>query len=227
MPVRALIFDVDGTLAETEELHRAAFNAAFAEAGLGWDWTEALYTRLLKVAGGRERIAAYADEVGSAPLDIAGLHRRKSDLYNERIRQGPIALRPGIEALLRAAPERGLRLAIATTTGRANVVSLIAATLGESAVSWFASIRAAEDVSRKKPDPEVFNLVLADLGLAAADCVSFEDSANGLRAALAAGIPTIVTPSVYTQRDDFSGAAFVVKDLSGPFAISMLSGGPA
>lgn len=213
MPVRALIFDVDGTLAETEEIHRTAFNEAFAEAGIGWFWTEDLYARLLKVTGGRERIAAYGDESGSLPADIPALHRRKTDIYNERIRGGGIALRPGVERLIREARERGLPLAIATTTSRPNVISLIAATLGESAVTWFVSMRTGEDVSRKKPDPEVFNLVLADLGLDAADCVAFEDSANGLRAALAVGIATIATPSIYTKAEDFSAAALVLKDL--------------
>ena len=216
MPVRALIFDVDGTLAETEEIHRAAFNAAFSEAGLGWVWTEDLYARLLKVTGGRERIAAYGNEIGSLPDDIPALHRRKTAIYNERIRSGDIALRPGVERLIRKAREYGLPVAIATTTSRPNVIGLIAATLGEAAVTWFDSIRTGEDVSRKKPDPEVFDLVLADLGLAAADCVAFEDSANGLRAARAAGIPTIVTPSVYTQAEDFTAAAFVLKDLDEP-----------
>lgn len=213
MPVRALIFDVDGTLAETEEIHRVAFNKAFAEAGLGWIWTEELYAGLLNVTGGKERIAAYADQIGSQPFDIPALHRRKTDIYNERIRSGDIALRPGVERLIRTAREHGLPLGIATTTSRPNVISLIAATLGEDAVTWFASIRTGEDVARKKPDPAVFNLVLADLGLAAADCLAIEDSANGLRAAFAAGIPTIVTPSFYTQAENFSAALQVLKDL--------------
>jgi HAD superfamily hydrolase (TIGR01509 family) len=216
MPVRALIFDVDGTLAETEEIHRAAFNQAFAEAGLGWVWTEELYARLLKVTGGQERIAAYVQEFGCPPVDAPALHRRKTEIYNERIRCGNVALRPGVERLMRQARERGLALAIATTTSRPNVISLVAATLGESAVAWFASIRTGEDVARKKPAPEVFNLALADLGLAAADCVAFEDSANGLKAALAAGIPTIITPSIYTLGEDFSGAALVLRDLDEP-----------
>jgi HAD superfamily hydrolase (TIGR01509 family) len=147
-------------------------------------------------------------------VDIPALHRRKTHLYNDRIRSGDITLRPGVERLIRKARAHRLPLAIATTTSRPNVISLIAATLGESAVSWFASIRTGEDVARKKPDPEVFNLVLADLGLAAADCVAFEDSANGLKAALAAGIPTIVTPSLYTEAEAFSAAALVLRDLN-------------
>ena len=216
MPARALIFDVDGTLAETEEIHRAAFNEAFAEAGLDWVWTEELYARLLNVTGGRERIAAYVDEIRGMPVDIPALHRRKTDIYNERIRAGGIALRPGVERLIREARARRLSLAIATTTSRPNVSSLIAATLGEGAIGWFASIRTGEDVAPKKPDPEVFRLVLADIGMDGADCVAFEDSANGLRAALAASIPTIVTPSIYTCGEDFAGASLVLRNLDEP-----------
>jgi HAD superfamily hydrolase (TIGR01509 family) len=146
-------------------------------------------------------------------VDIAALHRRKTALYNERILAGGIMLRPGVQRLMRTAREQGVLLAIATTTSRANVISLIAATLGEGAVAWFASIRTGEDVTRKKPDPEVFNLVLADLAIPAADCLVFEDSANGLKAALAADIRAIVTPSLYTAGEDFHGAALVLRDL--------------
>jgi HAD superfamily hydrolase (TIGR01509 family) len=213
MTLRALIFDVDGTLAETEELHRAAFNEAFEEAGLGWFWTRELYAQLLLVTGGRERIAAYAGKTPAYDLDIAALHRRKTEIFNEKLRQGPISLRPGVEPLIRAARERNLRLAIATTTSRPNVISLIEATLGQAAIDWFVSVRTGEDVARKKPDPEVYHLALADLCFAPADCLAFEDSANGLRAALAAGIPTVITPSLYTAGEDRSGALLVLEDL--------------
>jgi beta-phosphoglucomutase-like phosphatase (HAD superfamily) len=214
MRVRALIFDVDGTLAETEEIHRAAFNQAFAEAGLGWLWTRELYARLLRITGGRERMTAYAAETGARPLDFAGLHRRKTDIFNAMLRRGPIALRPGVADLIRAGRENGLRLAIATTTSRPNVGSLIAATLGEDALGWFVSIRTGEDVARKKPDPEVYRLALADLALRPSECLAFEDSANGLRAALAAGIPTVITPSLYTMAEDFTGATWIAEDLT-------------
>jgi HAD superfamily hydrolase (TIGR01509 family) len=214
MTVRALIFDVDGTLAETEEIHRAAFNQTFEEAGLGWLWTEEDYRRLLLVTGGRERIAAYAGEIAASGLDIPALHRRKTDLFNDKLRRGPIALRPGVEQLIRVGRERSLQLAIATTTSRPNVASLIEATLGAGAIDWFASVRTGEDVARKKPDPEVYRLALDDLGLSGSDCLAFEDSANGLRAALGAGIPTIVTPSMYTRGEDWTGAMLVLDDLS-------------
>lgn len=215
MTIRAFIFDVDGTLAETEELHRAAFNKAFAEAGLDWVWTESLYSRLLLVTGGRERIAAYAEESGGADgLDIAALHRRKTDLFNEALRRGPISLRPGVEDIVRMAREGGLALAIATTTSRANVVTLIEATLGPGALGAFASIRTGEDVARKKPDPDVYRLVLADLGLDGADCLAFEDSANGLRAALGAGIRTVLSPSLYTRGENFDGAWRVLREFA-------------
>lgn len=215
MIVGALIFDVDGTLAETEEIHRVAFNQAFAEAGLSWCWSPELYGRLLRITGGRERIAAYAEETGLRALDVPTLHRRKTEIFNQALRRGPMALRPGVEVLIRAAHARGLSLAIATTTSRPNVASLIEMTLGEGALSRFAAIRTGEDVARKKPDPEVYLQVLADLGLRAAECLAFEDSANGLRAARAAGIATIVTPSRYTRQECFAGALQILDDLNG------------
>lgn len=219
MVVRALIFDVDGTLAETEELHRIAFNRTFAEAGLDWVWDRDLYRQLLAVTGGRERMEAYADRIGVEGIDAAALHRRKTEFYNETMAPGSVALRPGVEDLLHRARSLGLDLAIGTTTSRANVVGLISATLGPDALSWFRSIRTGEDTKRKKPDPEVYRLVLDDLGYGPHECLIFEDSANGLRAALAVDVPTIVTPSIYTSEDDFSGAAYMLRTLDEPFSI--------
>lgn len=212
MTIRALVFDVDGTLAETEELHREAFNEAFTERGLGWRWGRTLYSDLLRTTGGRERILDYAVRVG-AHVDAAAIYRRKTAIYNERIGAGRIALRPGVPELFALARRNGWAMAIATTTSRPNVMSLLEATLGRQSIDWFASIRTGEDVRAKKPDPEVYDRVLSDLGLPACDCVAFEDSANGLRAARAAGLRTIVTPSLYSAEDDFTGADLVVATL--------------
>lgn len=211
--LRGLIFDVDGTLAETEELHRAAFNQAFEETGLGWNWSRDDYLGLLRTTGGKERIAQYAGEVGKSGLDIAALHRRKTAIYGERMASGRIALRPGVEKLIRTAREREIALAIATTTTRANVEALFAATLGTEALDWFAAVCTANEAPVKKPDPQVYLLALEILGLRAEECLAFEDSANGLKAALAAGIPTVVTPSTYSTDDEFSGAALIIDRL--------------
>ncbi|MCI5073894.1 HAD-IA family hydrolase [Oricola sp.] len=224
MAVRALILDVDGTLAETEELHRIAFNRTFEEAGLDWVWDRELYRELLAVTGGRERIRFHAERIGAQDIDVGALHRRKTDIYGASMRPGNVTLRPGVEALLRRARAAGLDLAIGTTTSRTNVGALMQATLGADALSWFRSVRTGEDTPRKKPDPEVYRLVLADLGFPPEDCLVFEDSANGLRAAKAAGAPTVITPSIYTAEDDFAGADYIFKNLDEPF--SMLTFAP-
>ncbi|WGS18176.1 MULTISPECIES: HAD family hydrolase [unclassified Bradyrhizobium] len=214
---RALIFDVDGTLAETEEVHRRAFNEAFAEAGLDWSWDKVTYGRLLRVAGGKERIRAF-DQRNATPsltfADIADLHRIKTARYAALIAAGGCPLRPGVRAWLRSARSRGQRLAIATTTSHGNIDALLAVALGLDWADLFETIVAGDDVPRKKPAPDVYVEVLARLGLGPADCIAIEDSGNGLMAASRAGIPAVITRSAYFGEDDFTGALLVVGYLS-------------
>jgi len=213
---RALIFDVDGTLAETEEVHRRSFNDAFADAGLGWHWDRETYRQLLRVAGGKERIRAF-DERSAIPLlsfaEIAVLHRAKTERYTALVAAGGCPLRPGVEAMLAGARRRGQRLAIATTTTRDNVDALLSVALGQDWAGLFEVIAAGDDVPRKKPAPDIYLAVLAQLGLAPGDCIAIEDSGNGLAAASRAGIPVVITRSAYFQDDDWSGALLVVDDL--------------
>ena len=209
--LRAIIFDVDGTLAETEEAHRLSFNAAFAEAGLAWSWTRDDYRELLKVTGGKERIAHFMAREG-LPADEAGvrrLHARKTDLYTARVAAGEVALRPGIAALIGEARRRGVALAISTTTSLPNIEALLAANLGENALAGFAAIACGDMVAAKKPAPDVYRLALAGLGLPAAQAVAIEDSWNGIRSARGAGLEVIATPSLYSAGEDFSEAALV------------------
>lgn len=215
--LRAVVFDVDGTLAETEDLHRQSVNHAFEDHGLDWFWDRGLYTDLLRTTGGRERILAHARSTGEE-VDADKVHASKTAIYNEKIRQGAIELRPGVSALIDHAREQGLMLAIGTTTSRPNVVSLLEATLGPGSATLFASLRTGEDVIAKKPDPEVYRLVLSDLGLAGGECLCVEDSRNGLLAARAAGLRTVITPGVYTASDDFSGADLIIRNLSLPWS---------
>lgn len=214
--IKALIFDVDGTLAETEEVHREAFNLAFAEAGLDWNWDRSLYGMLLKVAGGRERIEFHAAQTGTTGIDSLDLHQRKTRFYNGWLVNNPMHLRPGVETLIGKARSQGIRLAIATTTSRINVQTLLNGTLGSQSESWFSAICCAEDVDRKKPDPQVYQLVLSCLRLPANSCVAFEDSRNGLVSAKAAGLTTVITPGIYTMFDSFDGADICLSYLGGP-----------
>ena len=213
MPLQALIFDVDGTLAETEELHREAFNQTFNEFDLAWHWDQERYHTLLKITGGKERMLAHAASLGIDDFDPLPLHKRKTTLYNEMLSQGAIALRPGVEALIRKAKEKGLRLAIATTTSRENVETLIRVTLGGDPHHWFEAISTGEDVAIKKPDPEVYEIALSRLALQADQALAFEDTKNGILAARGAGLDVIVTPSLYSAGEDFSGALAIIETL--------------
>jgi len=218
MQIDALIFDMDGTLAETEDLHRRAFNAAFAEAGLNWVWDLELYRDLHSVTGGKERMRAYAARLGvdAAALpdaEIARIHSRKNVLYGEMAARGECPLLPGVERLIAQARARGLRLAICTTTSPENIDALLAAAFGPDARTMFAAIVCGADVKTKKPSPEAYLLVLERLGLPAERCLAFEDSRNGLRSAKAAGLRVVLTPSLFTTHETFEGADLLLRDL--------------
>ena len=223
MTVSALIFDVDGTLAETEEVHRWAFNETFRAGGLPWNWDQPLYAELLRVTGGKERIRHYMQTIQSPLLAqdgldefIADLHREKTAYYTKRVDQGGVELRPGVARLIKEARAGGVRLAIATTTSHPNVVSLLRSTLGPESLEWFEVLGTGESAPRKKPDPGVYTWVLEQLGLQPEQCLALEDSTNGLRAALAAGVPTVITVSFYSSGEDFSGAVAVMDHLGEP-----------
>jgi HAD superfamily hydrolase (TIGR01509 family) len=222
--LEALIFDVDGTLADTErDGHRLAFNAAFKDAGLPWHWDVQLYGELLAVTGGKERMihyaGRYAPELAAKPgFDsfVRKLHALKTEHYVQLVHGGRLPLRPGMGALIRAARAAGLRLAIATTTSPENVSALLRASLAHDAEAWFEVIGAGDVVAAKKPAPDIYLWALRQLGLPARACLAFEDSANGLKACLGAGLATVVTDGEYTRNHDFSGALAVLSDLGVP-----------
>lgn len=224
--LKALIFDVDGTLADTErDGHRVAFNQAFAEAGLDWRWSVDTYGRLLQVTGGKERILYFIKEFKPAfstpaNLDsfIRQLHQSKTRHYVELLKTGAIPLRPGVERLLHEARTAGLRLAIATTTTPQNVTTLLTATLGPESTSWFEVIAAGDIVPNKKPAADIFLYAIDQMNLNAESCLAFEDSEHGLVSSLQSGLKTVVTVNSYTLQQDFSGAAIVLDQLGEPDA---------
>lgn len=215
--LQALIFDVDGTLANTErDGHRVAFNRAFAEAGLDWHWSVDFYGELLTVSGGKERIKFYLEryqphfQADDITKFIANLHQLKTRHYQQLLSTGAIPLRPGVMRLIAAARKEHLRLAIATTSTLPNAMALLKQTLDPK---WFEVIAAGDIVPAKKPAPDIYQYVLAQMNLAPENCVVIEDSAHGLQAATAVGIKTIVTVNNYTQNQDFSQATLVLSNL--------------
>jgi len=221
MAIKAIIFDVDGTLADTEDGHRKSFNKAFAECGLDWNWDVALYDKLLKVTGGKERIKHFVatclpNFVKPADYDgfVKNLHAVKTRHYTDMLGEGHIPLRHGIKQLIHEARAAGITLAIATTTTPENVSALLEVGLGKNWADYFAANGCGDIVPHKKPAPDIYFWVLEKLGLVAAECIALEDSNNGLRSALAAGIKTYVTTNPYTHWHDFDGAAGIFDDLS-------------
>lgn len=238
MSIKALIFDVDGTIADTEETHRQAFNAAFLEHGLRWEWSRGEYAELLRTSGGKERLAVYIDSLAAAPQEKTRLkgmlrliHASKTRIYGELIADGRAPLRPGVARLIGEARAAGLRLGIASTTTSANVSALIGAQFGADAWNWFEALACGDVVSQKKPAPDIYVRVLGMLRLPAQACVAFEDSVNGLKSAKAAGLYTVITPTQWSAGQDFRSADVILAglgDANAPLAgaDAQLAGGP-
>ncbi|CAN5241886.1 HAD family hydrolase [soil metagenome] len=212
--IKALIFDVDGTLADTEEAHRQAFNATFANHCLGWQWSAVEYRRLLKTTGGKERIAAYIDGMKLMPNEratlmalVPALHAEKNRRYAASVAGGQVQLRDGVARLIDEALDAGCRLAIASTTSAENVDALLGATLGSA---LFEVIACGDQVAAKKPAPDIYLAALQALKLRADEAIAIEDSGPGLASAVAAGLWTLVTPNVWTADSDFDAADLVL-----------------
>lgn len=226
----AILFDVDGTLAETEEAHRRAFNQAFQDFDLPWSWSSELYGRLLAVTGGKERISHFIAAYGANPVldgaTIADLHRHKTSLYEREVFEGGLVLRDGVERLIRSAADAGVQVGVATTTTKANVDALLTATLGPAWERMVPVVAAGDMVKAKKPAPDIYELALARLDCAGEEVVAIEDSRNGLLSAVGAGVRVLVTPSSYTAGEDFIQAVAVVDRLGDPGVPSRVLSGP-
>lgn len=237
--LQALLFDVDGTLADTEgEGHRPAYNLAFRALGLEWDWHPRLYRELLAVSGGRERIAHYldaytpplgdqADEIRrnrTAWIDSA--HRLKTRFFRERLAAGQLGLRPGVARLLRAAAERGVSCGLVTNATRPSLALMVDHLLGDELEKAVTATACGDEVAAKKPAPDLYRLALERLEAEPASCIAVEDAASGLQSAASAGVPTVVAVNDDTRSQDFTGARLVVSDLGEPGAPPEVLAGP-
>ncbi|VAW50778.1 Xylulose-1,5-bisphosphate phosphatase CbbY, converts this Rubisco inhibiting byproduct to xylulose-5P [hydrothermal vent metagenome] len=222
--LKAFIFDVDGTLSNTErDGHRIAFNQAFEEYGMDWHWSVETYGKLLAVTGGKERMKFYVDNFlnkDNLPEDIKEkipeLHAAKTRHYTKLLSTGAIPLRPGVERLIQEARQRGYRLAIATTTTPENVTALLTHTLGVDSINWFEVIAAGDVVPSKKPAPDIYQYVLDKMHLSADECIAFEDSENGIKSSIGANLKTIITINDYTENHNFTDACLVLDQMGEP-----------
>ena len=219
MKLEGIIFDVDGTIANTEDIHRQAFNKAFSKFNLNWYWSKEKYRELLFISGGKERIQKYLIENKTVKKDsgfIEELHNCKSEYYRSIIINSDIRLRPGIQRIIEEAKENNIKIGIATNSSTENLITLIKKTLGTKPEKLFNTIITSNIVIDKKPSPEVYYRALKDLQLSANKCIAIEDTANGNDSAIQAGLRTIITTHAYTVDNNFNGASLVLNNLGDP-----------
>lgn len=230
--LRAIILDMDGTLCESEEVHRRAFNRAFAEVGLTWDWDRGLYGRLLQVKGGVDRLKHYMERVadprpaGDLEAQARELHGRKTELFKQMVAAG-VPPRPGVVRLMDEARGAGVRLVLVTSASVPTATALVQGTLGADGLQAFAAVCTGDKVERNKPAPDLYRLALEELGLGPEAGIAIEDDRAGLASATGAGIAVVATPSAYSAGEDFSGARAVVSDLGEPGRPCRTLRGPA
>lgn len=220
--IKAIIFDQDGVIIDTErDGHRVAFNKTFKEFGFDFEWDVNYYHELLQVAGGKERMRhhlhtkGFGKEVKPEEEDdlIKALHKRKTEIFIELIKEGALPLRPGIKRIMKEAINRGLKVGICTTS---NEKAAHAVAYGILKDIKFEFVLAGDVVKKKKPDPEIYLLALKKGGLKAEECIVVEDSRNGLLAAKAAGMNVVVTTNHYTEKEDLREADIIVTCLGDP-----------
>jgi HAD superfamily hydrolase (TIGR01509 family) len=226
---KALIFDCDGVLGDTElHGHLPAFNQMWVELGVPWQWSAQAYARKQKIGGGKERMATLFQEAeflkvftppateGERRQLIKLWHQRKTAIYQSMVLEGRIPARPGVKRLAEEALDRGWTLAVASTSAPESVAAMLRQAVGPATSARFALILAGDVVQAKKPAPDIYQLAAAQLGLRPAHCVAVEDSNNGVRAAVAAGMPCVVTVTDSTRQEDFSEADIVLTCLGDP-----------
>ena len=229
MELKAVFFDLDGVIADSEDLHRRAFNAAFGEFGLAWHWDFAIYKELLSIAGGQERIRHYLERAEPSLLRrpdcadfIKAMHKAKNQTYNELVGREKSLLRPGVAELIEQLRAEGVKCVVATSTSRENVHTALQKGFGGGYEKLFAAIADGDRVAEKKPSADLYIWALGELGLPPIACLAIEDAPRGVEGANSAGIKAVAVVSRYTDGEEFPAAVAVLDGFgtaSKPFGL--------
>lgn len=223
MKLNAILFDVGGTIAESEEIHRVSFNEAFKEFGLNWYWDEAIYRELVFIGGGKERIKHYITRAWPEMLKqknltkyIESVHKIKGQIYEEFLNDSQLKARPGIIRLLKELKNEKIRLAIVSDTTEENLINLFKKGLGINPIEWFEILAHGGCTIQKKPSPDIYLWTLERLKLPPELCLAIEDAPRGVDSAIDAGLKVLVTPSIYTLEEKFEKSSLLLSHLGEP-----------
>ena len=220
MKLSAVLFDVDGTIAETEDLHRRSFNESFKEFNLDWFWDEAIYKELINVGDGMERIKYYIKRAWPEMLEyknlnkyMSSIHKVKNEIFRDLVIESKVKPRTGVIRLINDLKKKKTRIAIVSSMNLADLMTLFTEGLNIDPNSTFDLIAHGDCAKNKRPSPEIYEWILEKLRLPPQACVAIEDSPRGVKAAINAKINVLVTPSFYTKDEEFVDAKLVVSSL--------------
>ncbi len=211
MTLKAVIFGSIGSFSETSRIQLESFNEALSQNGLKQQWDEKEYIEFLKIQGGLNRLKQVFPE--SSPQVLEKIHSDKTRLFQQKLAEGESFLRTGFEAFCEMLLQNNILIGLASTTFLDSIDAILKS-LNTISRENFAFIGHQGLTQRQKPDPEIYEIALREMGVKKDEVLAFEDTRLSLMSPIHAGIKTIAIPGELSNGQDFSEATLVIQQYS-------------
>ena len=211
MTLKAVIFGSIGSFSETSRIQLESFNEALSQNGLKHQWDEKEYIEFLKIQGGLNRLKQFFPK--SNPQILEKIHSDKTRLFQQKLTEGESFLRIGFEAFCEMLLQKNILIGLASTTFLESIDAILKS-LNTISKENFTFIGHQGLTQRQKPDPEIYEMALREMGVKKDEVLAFEDTRLSLMSPIHAGIKTIAIPGELSSGQDFSEATLVIQQYS-------------
>ena len=211
MTLKAVIFGSIGSFSETSRIQLESFNEALSQNGLKQQWDEKEYIEFLKIQGGLNRLKQVFPE--SSPQVLEKIHSDKTRLFQQKLAEGESYLRTGFETFCEMLLQNNILIGLASTTFLDSIDAILKS-LNTISRENFTFIGHQGLTQRQKPDPEIYEMALREMGVKKDEVLAFEDTRLSLMSPIHAGIKTIAIPGELSSGQDFSEATLVIQQYS-------------